>query len=548
MICRQVKAKLYVEKANDDELDWFRNTLTWYEREGTMSEVRPGDFIKIDFHKTNRKVSRKVARVTKRNGKIIEFMTLDGVKGALPFYAMHRVAPRPLYAVDEDGLFTMWGLGSLLQERAPFDIKILDGFEPAAERYTLEGEPLTDVTLLHHQRKGIEKCFTLKRGGISVPTSGGKTNMIGGFLMEGLEKGLVDRAIIVVPSVPLAEQFVTDALNVGFTRSQVGALHGSSKNLEARIIAAVMASAVSLIKSKDPKHQKLLDEVNTLIIDEGHHSRSDSIQSIMDRLWHADYMLAFSGSIFLHDDPLVDIGDAIVFGMTGGPIFKVDYEYLIEIGLVARPVVFMKKVGGPPSRTKRHYNAVYDDAVVNNKKRNEIVLQYTRRFSDLGLPTLILVQRVEHAKFLCKELADEKTMAVMGNHRGFYYSDLHELVEVTVDYERFRADFERGIWNKCIATTVFDEGVSIPAIGAVIIAGAGSSRIKVLQRLGRGLRRKKKGLNQVVVLDFDDRDHVFMMSQSKKRLALYEEAHAEIMENEFAFNNRAVKIARSHSD
>ena len=44
-----------------------------------------------------------------------------------------------------------------------------------------------------------------------------------------------------------------------------------------------------------------------------------------------------------------------------------------------------------------------------------------------------------------------------------------------------------------IGTTVFDEGIDVPEIGALTLAAAGKSEIKFFQRIGRGLRRKTDG-------------------------------------------------------
>ena len=83
-----------------------------------------------------------------------------------------------------------------------------------------------------------------------------------------------------------------------------------------------------------------------------------------------------------------------------------------------------------------------------------------------------------------------------------------------------------------------DEGVDIPSVGAVVLAGGMKSRIKFIQRIGRGSRRKKVGPNYVYVLDFWDGDHVYLRSHSKKRRAMAEDIEAEIVDDMYEFNNR----------
>ena len=54
-----------------------------------------------------------------------------------------------------------------------------------------------------------------------------------------------------------------------------------------------------------------------------------------------------------------------------------------------------------------------------------------------------------------------------------------------------------------VASTIFDEGVDIPEIDALILAGGGQSYIKNIQRVGRALRPKMHK-DYVVIYDFLD--------------------------------------------
>ena len=58
--------------------------------------------------------------------------------------------------------------------------------------------------------------------------------------------------------------------------------------------------------------------------------------------------------------------------------------------------------------------------------------------------------------------------------------------------------------NVLIGSTILDVGVDVPAVGMVILAGAGKTEVALRQRIGRGLRAKKSGPNVCFVIDFDD--------------------------------------------
>jgi len=71
-----------------------------------------------------------------------------------------------------------------------------------------------------------------------------------------------------------------------------------------------------------------------------------------------------------------------------------------------------------------------------------------------------------------------------------------------------------------ISTQVFDQGIDIPAMNAMVLAIGTKRYRRAIQRIGRILR-PKEGSNEVYVLDFDDRTHYFLENHSKYRRWIY---------------------------
>jgi superfamily II DNA or RNA helicase len=71
-----------------------------------------------------------------------------------------------------------------------------------------------------------------------------------------------------------------------------------------------------------------------------------------------------------------------------------------------------------------------------------------------------------------------------------------------------------------IATTILNEGVNIPSLGAVINAAGGKSEIAVLQKIGRGLR-VTDNKKEIHLVDFFDPSHRFLIEHFGERLTLY---------------------------
>jgi superfamily II DNA or RNA helicase len=94
------------------------------------------------------------------------------------------------------------------------------------------------------------------------------------------------------------------------------------------------------------------------------------------------------------------------------------------------------------------------------------------------------------------------------------------------------ADFRKGTLRVLISSSIIDEGIDISRIQLLVLAGGKKSKRQILQRIGRGLRRKA-GENVVVILDIFDRDKKYLERHSKERLKLYnkEGFHVEIVES-----------------
>jgi superfamily II DNA or RNA helicase len=94
--------------------------------------------------------------------------------------------------------------------------------------------------------------------------------------------------------------------------------------------------------------------------------------------------------------------------------------------------------------------------------------------------------------------------------------------------QRYLSDLESGKVKILLASVgVFGEGVNAPNIRALIRAEGGSSEIRTLQAVGRGMRRKPEP-NILYLIDFNDTNHPALKKDSKKRFKIYAEEEYEI--------------------
>jgi len=70
-----------------------------------------------------------------------------------------------------------------------------------------------------------------------------------------------------------------------------------------------------------------------------------------------------------------------------------------------------------------------------------------------------------------------------------------------------------------VASKIFDQGIDIPQLDALILAGSGKSSARALQRIGRVIRNYP-GKEKAIVVDFYD-NCKFLREHSKARLKVY---------------------------
>jgi superfamily II DNA or RNA helicase len=238
---------------------------------------------------------------------------------------------------------------------------------------------------------------------------------------------------------------------------------------------------------------KLLNYFEFVIGEEAHEAGGNQYYEVLTVCKNAHYRLALTATPFMREDSEDNMRLMAAFGSIG---IKISEKMLIDRGILAKP--YFKFISGPRPpllyRTSSWPKAL-KIGIVENEWRNNTIVHETLRAAKYGLPTMILVQRKEHGKTLLKKLqaAGLSTQFIFGEHE----QDQREAALKALESGRIKV---------LIGTTILDVGVDVPAVGLVILAGGGKAEVALRQRIGRGLREKKKGPNIAYIIDFAD-DH-----------------------------------------
>ena len=159
------------------------------------------------------------------------------------------------------------------------------------------------------------------------------------------------------------------------------------------------------------------------------------------------------------------------------------------------------------------YPTVYREYIVENDVRNMKIVKIAQKLVEKGRRALILVKNIKHGKTLLS-MFPKKTVIyfVKGNVKS-------------EERNRIRKEFTEGKIDIIIASVVYDQGVDLPNLDALILAGSGKSAGRTLQRIGRVIRAHP-GKKDAIVIDFIDNakyllDHTTSRIETFKREAAF---------------------------
>lgn len=247
------------------------------------------------------------------------------------------------------------------------------------------------------------------------------------------------------------------------------------------------------LKNEATREQMLniLSVFEMVILEEAHESGGNEYYEILSACKNAHYRLALTATPFMRQDEEANMRLMAVAGPIG---IEVTEEQLINSGILATPY-FKIVPTAPVPKVKRtsSWLRAYEYGIIKNEGRNGHIVFEVKRATAMNLPAMVLIQRKEHGQIL------EKMMTTAGIRAKFIFGENSQ-------DERKKAlkQLGNGELQCLIGSTILDVGVDVPSVGLVVLAGGGKAEVAHRQRIGRGLRAKKKGPNVALVVDFDD--------------------------------------------
>ena len=394
----------------------------------------------------------------------------------------------------------------------------LDEVEPVPDDYGYElaREAKIKLELRDYQNDYIVNAIRHKRSLSLSPTSSGKSLMIY-LIQQHYYNAFQHRTLVIVPTISLVHQMAGDFIDYGCDPEHVYKIQGGvDKTTKKSIVISTWQSLM-----KQPK--EWFDQFRVVVGDEAHLFTGKSLSDIMDKCTEAPYRFGFTGTISSDSKT-----HRMVLQGLFGPIKRyVSTKDLIDSGSVATFKIkalvlkhpqelkdaFRAKIKTIQKEKRFHAEKEF---IINNEKRNLFIRNLV--WSLKGQNNLILFELVEkHGKIL------EPLLRREGRHLHFIYGNTPG-----EERERIRQLVENDPEkNHDILASygVFSTGVNLKRLDNLILASGSKSEIRILQSIGRTLR-KGNGADDATLYDIaDDISHGsytnYTLEHFKKRIEIY---------------------------
>ena len=370
------------------------------------------------------------------------------------------------------------------------------------------------ITPRDYQLGALEHALKNERSLLLSPTASGKSLIIYLAARWYIEQHPSLKILIVVPTVSLVEQMYSDFEDYSSTDEHFHTdeyamkIHGGTVKGE-RMGRIVISTWQSIYKRPAEFFQKF----GMVIGDEAHQFKAKSMTALMEKCTEAKYRIGTTGTL-----DGTQTHQLVLEGLFG-PVHKVTTtKDLIDDGQLAKLNISMLLLKYKEEHCKEISKLKYQEEI-------DFIVRYTPRNNfisnlaiDQGGNTLVLFNYVEkHGKPLHNILKDKLKNK---NRKLFYVSG-----ETDVDTrESVRSITEKENDAIIVASLgTFSTGINIRNLHNIIFASPSKSQIRVLQSIGRGLRKSDRDTK---VFDIADDLHWktnknYTLNHAAERIKIY---------------------------
>jgi superfamily II DNA or RNA helicase len=336
--------------------------------------------------------------------------------------------------------------------------------------HPMEGQPVIlrdyQIEIINHYLKSLQSLQ-------EIATGAGKT-LITAALSSCVEQ--YGRSIVIVPNTSLVTQTEKDYINLGL---DVGVYYGGRKEYDKTHTICTWQSLGNMLKKTkadeaEVPFQDFIEGVVCVIVDEVHQAKADVLKSLLTGVMsRIPIRWGLTGTI-----PKAK-AEAMSLTVSLGPVIsQLAASTLQEMGVLSQCHVNIVQLQDSMEFTNYQSELKF---LTSDDKRMQKIAQLASTVKDTG-NTLILVDRIEAGQLLHLKLEElgvpeENVVFVSGGTKGTTRTEHYEDIATAT--------------NKIIIATygVAAVGINIPRIFNVMLLEPGKSFVRVIQSIGRGIRK-----------------------------------------------------------
>ena len=363
------------------------------------------------------------------------------------------------------------------------------------EGHTYEGEP---IILRDYQVEIVQKFTENLQCVQQISTGAGKS------IVTAVLSHLVDpygHTVVIVPNTNLVNQTAEDYRNVGL---DTGVYYGKKKELDRRHTICTWQSLSKLLAQKNQAAADFVVDIKAVIVDEAHGSDSRILLTILtDHLSHVPIRWGLTGTIPKEEFRVAGIESGI-----GPNVNTIRARELQDAGVLAQ--CFVNVLQTQETTEYKDYHSEMKFLTSDGDRLDWLASKIINDIANDG-NTLILVNKIETGKLLAERITD-----------SVFLSGADGPDERKRHYDQVKDDS-----NKTIIASygIASTGINIVEIHNLVLLEPGRSFIRVIQSIGRGLR-KSKSKDRVEIWDITSRCR-FSRRHLNDRKRYYREAEYE---------------------
>ena len=360
--------------------------------------------------------------------------------------------------------------------------------------------------LYDYQNEVVTKVMDCSRGMIKVATGGGKSNIIAKVVSEYNVKTM----IYVVSLDLLSQMKETLEASLGIEVGTIGGGHCEIKDITVCSVwtAGLACDQKDILLHSDEdveidkwspselQREEIKEAVRRatlVILDEAQFAAANSIRMILKNSHSAVYRYGFTAT------PWRSSGDDILLEAAfGQKICDISASQLIEMGYLVPPKIAFRDILPHEKKLPKKWAAVKSSYIVKNDARNDLLIRNTIKLLEMNRKPLLLFREINHGKTLLSMIPDDVRVRLVTGRVS------------QLERDEIRDDFKAGKIDLILASTVYDQGIDLKELDALVLCGGGKSTAKALQRIGRVIRSNKSGgkTDAMIVETFDQAHYV----------------------------------------